>query len=485
MAAVRRRFGPPATLARVRGLLLALSLLVVAAAGALAVVAVLGDDDEPPSYGPVTLDPDEPDPFAWEPDREDEFVARATAGHSHVLYEKSPGGVFATARRVERWRSQIEAVAAAAGVEADVLEGMVFLESAGDPNARAGDDLEGAVGLTQILAETATSFLGMRVDVSASERLTRRIRRRGPVSRLLARRREVDERFDPEKALAAAGRYLETAERRFGREDLAVASYHMGIGNLENVLAEYGEQEASWAQVYFDATPRNHPRAYRLLSSFGDDSATYLWRVYAGREIMRLYREDRAELGRLAALHTAKASAEEVLHPRARTAIFETPEELEEGYLAGELRPFGGIPGLRAHPQMGELARRLETERRLFRGLRPEAYALATYLSAGVRDVGGTTASLIATSSVRDLSYQRLLARRTAFATREYSLHTTGYALDIRRDYASRAQAVAFEYMLDRLQSLNLIAWVREPAAIHITASGEARELIPLLEEAQ
>jgi hypothetical protein len=27
--------------------------------------------------------------------------------------------------------------------------------------------------------------------------------------------------------------------------------------------------------------------------------------------------------------------------------------------------------------------------------------------------------------------------------------------------------------MLDRLQSLNLIAWVREPGAIHITASGE------------
>jgi hypothetical protein len=86
---------------------------------------------------------------------------------------------------------------------------------------------------------------------------------------------------------------------------------------------------------------------------------------------------------------------------------------------------------------------------------------------------------------VRDLSYQRLLARRNAFATREYSLHTTGFALDIRRDYASRSQAVAFEYMLDRLQSLNLLAWVREPAAIHITASGEARELLPLLEEAQ
>jgi hypothetical protein len=370
-------------------------------------------------------------------------------------------------------------------VEADVLEAMVFLESAGYPDARAASDLRGAVGLTQILAETATNFLGMRVDVDASERLTRKIRRRGPSPALLARRREVDERFDPEKALAAAGRYLQMAEDSLGREDLAVASYHMGIGNLQNVLAAYGEPDASWAQVYFDATPRSHPRAYRLLSGFGDDSATYLWRVYAAREIIRLFGEDRAELGRLARLQTAKASAEEVLHPRSRTRIFETPDELEEAYHAGELRPFGGIPGLRADPQMGELARRLDSERRLFRGLRPEAYALAAYLSVGVRDVGETRASLIATSSVRDLSYQRLLARSNAYATHDYSLHTTGYAFDIRRDYASRTQAVAFEYMLDRLQSLDLIAWVREPAAIHITASGEGAKLVPLLEDAQ
>ena len=468
-----------------RGLLLFVLVSLLAAGGALAVIALLGRDDDTPAAGPVTLDPDAPDPFAWAPDREEEFVARATAGHSHVLYEKSPGGVFATAERVERWRPQVKKVAASAGVEADVLEAMVFLESAGYPDARAGSDLRGAVGLTQILAETATNFLGMRVDVDASERLTRKIRRRGPSPALLARRREVDERFDPEKALAAAVRYLEMAEDSLGREDLAVASYHMGIGNLQNVLAAYGESDASWAQVYFDATPRSHPRAYRLLSGFGDDSATYLWRVYAARGIMRLFREDRAELGRLARLQTAKASAEEVLHPRSRTRIFETPDELEEAYQAGELRPLGGILGLRADPQMGELARRLDSERRLFRGLRPEAYALAAYLSAGVRDVGDTRASLIATSSVRDLSYQRLLARSNDYATHAYSLHTTGYAFDIRRDYASRAQAVAFEYMLDRLQSLDLIAWVREPAAIHITASGEGAKLVPLLDDAQ
>jgi hypothetical protein len=59
-------------------------------------------------------------------------------------------------------------------------------------------------------------------------------------------------------------------------------------------------------------------------------------------------------------------------------------------------------------------------------------------------------------------------------ATRAYSLHTTGYAFDIERHYANGAQAHAFQFLLDRLQALDLIAWVREPEAIHITVSSSA-----------
>jgi hypothetical protein len=460
-------------------------VFLLAIGGSLSLLALVSREDEPPDHDPVTVDPGEPDPFAFEESREEEFVARATAGHSHVLYEKSPDGVFATAERVERWRSAIEEQAEIADVDPELLEAMVFLESAGYPDARASDDLEGAVGLTQILAETAVSLLGMRVDVKESQRLTRRIARaeeRGETARaerLRARRADVDERFDPEAALEGAGRYLQTAEERFGSEELAVVSYHMGIGNLEDVLAAYGEDDVSWAQVYFDATPSDHPETYELLSGFGDDSATYLWRVYAAREIMRLYREDQDELRRLARLQTAKASAEEVLHPPSETGVFETPDELDEAYLSGDLRPFADVTGMQLDPDVGQLAGRIDAERRLYRGLRPEAYELAVYVGAGVRDVAGTRASLIVTSTVRDLEYQRVLARRNEFATEGYSLHTTGFAFDVRRDYASRGQAVAFEYMLDRLQSLNLIAWIREPGAIHITASREAGSLIP------
>ena len=115
-----------------------------------------------------------PDPFAYDPDREDELVRRAAAGTSHVLYARTPGGATATAERVARWRPQVEAAAAAARVEPDLLEGLVFLESAGNEDAMAGDT-ESAVGLTQILAETGANLLGMRVEVARSARLTRRI----------------------------------------------------------------------------------------------------------------------------------------------------------------------------------------------------------------------------------------------------------------------------------------------------------------------
>ena len=98
----------------------------------------------------------------------------------------------------------------------------------------------------------------------------------------------MDERFDPRKSLAATGRYLKLAKDEFGREDLAVVSYHMGIGNLQGVLGAYGDDDASYAQVFFERLARHHPRAYRLLTRLGDDSKTYLWRVLASAEVMRL-----------------------------------------------------------------------------------------------------------------------------------------------------------------------------------------------------
>jgi Family of unknown function (DUF5715) len=139
----------------------------------------------------------------------------------------------------------------------------------------------------------------------------------------------------------------------------------------------------------------------------------------------------------------------------------------------------------RVDPHMGELASRLGEKSTLYRGLRKEALALLVYLAGRVHALSGAAQPLVVTSTVRDERYQALLRATNPEATQAYSLHTTGYAFDVLRRYESDAQAAAFQYELERLQARDLIAWVREPAAIHITVSAAAAVLVPaLLEEA-
>ena len=473
-----------------RNLLLGLAAAVVVAAAGY---ALLDDGSDP--LAPATIAPGVADPFAYSPSRQAEFERRATAGYSHVVYAKSPGGVVDTAARVAEWRPVIKRVAIENGFDPDILEAIVCLESAGRPEAVADPKLAGAVGLTQILAGTATGLLDMHVDLAASRKLTRKILRAdrredfAASSRLRKRRAKVDERFDPRKSLEATGRYLAFARSKLGRDDFAVAAYHMGVGNLQSVIADFRASRGdprSYAEVFFDSTPTRHPAAWRRLAALGDDSSTYLWRIYAARAIMRASRLDPDGLERAAVLQTAKNSAEEVLHPENETEVFGEPDDIAGAIDDGELRPFPNLParlGLRRDSRMGELAAKVDAEPSLYRALRPEAYALAAYAALLTRREGGGTAALTVTSTVRDRKYQRRLTRLNPEATDAYSLHTTGYSFDVLRRYASRRQAVAFQFALDRLQALNLIAWVREPAAIHVTASSGARRLEPLLKE--
>ncbi len=465
-------------------------LLALVVVGAYLVLRETGPLPRSPAQ---SIDAEAPDPFAYSEQRREQLEDRAASGLAHVLYAKSPGGIVASARRTDRWRPVVDEVAEAEALDPDLLEAIVLLESAGRPDAVADAELEGAVGLTQILAETGTSLLDMRIDTRASRRLTRRIARsraagREPRARRLeAARRRVDERFDPRAAVEATGRYLTFARGELRRDDLAIVAYHMGVGNLGDVIEAFGEGESpSYAQLFFDSTPTSHAAAQRRLAELGDDSSTYYWRVLAAREIMRLLREDPEELDRRAELQTAKSSAEELLHPASETERFADPEALEDAWRDGDVRTFPDAPrstGLRRDPRMGALVRRLERDRALYRGLRPEAYALAVYMARMVREGGGGRAPLKVTSTVRDQRYQALLARGNPEATDGYSLHTTGWTFDVSRKYASGAQAEAFQFALDRLTALNLIAWVREPGAIHITVSSDAEALLALLDE--
>jgi hypothetical protein len=194
------------------------------------------------------------------------------------------------------------------------------------------------------------------------------------------------------------------------------------------------ERDLTYAQLYFDSGPFRHRTAFRKLQALGDDSSTYYWRVLAARDIMRLWRTDPARLRRLAALETAYGSAEGVIRPRSRRAPVRVPDD----------------PGKRHYV--------LDAPRAAT--LRPEALAVLYYTAQRVRRMAHISAPL------------RIGA-------------TAGASFDVERRYASQAQAVAFQAMLDRLQALDVIAWERRPTVIHITASSRARKLEPLLHGAQ
>ncbi len=460
-------------------------MLVGALILAVAVIVAVSRGGSPPPP-PLPLPgigrvPSTADPFAYRADRASAFVARATAGEAHVLFSKSPGGAIATAARVAAFRPLIDRAAAGTSVDPDVLEGIVFVESAGDPNAIVGGDPVNASGLTQIVASTGQSLLGMHIDLARSRALTGQIDiaqahgQNARAARLEAQRARVDDRFDPRKALAGTVRYLELARGRLGRSDLAVVSYHMGIGNLQQVLAAYdGGSAVPYVQLFFDSAPDHHPAAYQLLSGFGDDSWLYYWRVLGAVAVMRLYRGDRPALEHLNAIQTAVDSNAEVLHPPSSTPAFADPGALDRAYAAGVVVPLPSNPsslGLRYDPGIGSLARFVGAKPALYRGLRAPALDLLLELAARVRALSGGVVPLTLSSAVDDVRYQQQLGVSDPPAA-------AGWSFTIARRYVRRSQAAAFQAMLDRLQALGVIAWQRYSSEIEVTVASDAAQVI-------
>ena len=465
-----------------RRLAIAGVVLVALIAAAIVLATSGGKSAPPPLPLPGIGQPAKPgDPFAYVPSRESDFVARAIAGSDHVLFTKSPGGALATAARVAAFRPLIDQATAGTNIDPSILEALVFVESAGRPNVIAGLDPANASGLTQILASTGQSLLGMHINLARSRQLTGKIDtaagqgRLGLVTRLESQRARIDDRFDPRLALAATVRYLEIAEQHFGRADLAVESYHMGIGNLQNVLNDYdGGKPVPYAQLYFDTAPDHHTSAYNLISGFGDDSSLYYWRVLGAQQIMRLYRTDRAELNRLISLQTAVDSQAYVLHPPQDVRPFATPDALDDAYARRTILPLpSNAPalGLAYDPGIGSLASQLKVTPALYRGLRGPALDLLIELAARVRTLSGGVAPLTVTSAVSDERYQQLLGVSDPPAA-------AGWSFTIARRYVRPAQAAAFQAMLDRLQALNVIAWQRFPSEIEVTVASDASQVL-------
>ena len=220
----------------------------------------------------------------------------------------------------------------------------------------------------------------------------------------------------------------------------------MGVGNLQRALTAYGVGDIPYAQLFFDSTPLRHAAAWRVLASLGDDSSTYLWRVGAAKDIMSLYREDPRKLAAQALLQAspagragAAAGGVDAGLRRRRSARASDGAAVVDG---AALRPSRALAAASTGPCAA-----------------PEA--LRSRATSPWRPRGSGTAPIIVTSATRSVHGEErdtrgALRRRGAHrrptppATRSTSRATT----------ARRAQAPAFQFWLDRLTALDVIAWV-------------------------
>jgi hypothetical protein len=283
-------------------------------------------------------------------------------------------------------------------------------------------------------------------------------------------------------------RYLTEAKKVFGRDDLAVVSYHMGIGNLSNVVRAYTarqddpidtivhESDIDYPRLYFDSSPTAHRASWQLLASFGDDSQTYYWRVLGALGIMHLFRSDPKRLERLATLHDRLPSAALVLHPPGARERYADAGALDDALRRGVLvpvRPSGGTH-FTIDPQLRRVLAPLTENPAGYLALRPRAAHLLAYLTAKVYELSGERRPLAVTRAAYDVETAPKLTPHDPGVRADAAVHATGFAFDIRRRYGSGAQAAAFQWALERLEALGLIAWTRGRSVIHVVVSPRA-----------
>ena len=124
----------------------------------------------------------------------------------------------------------------------------------------------------------------------------------------------------------------------------------------------------------------------------------YYWKVLAAKRVMTLSRRDPAALRFEAAQQAQKNSAEEVLHPRYRTARFTSPRAIASAWRHHVLR---AIPtdARRTHiavdASFGAEAHKLGRSRRLYRGLRPATRDVLLYIGRRVHELAGARRPLV------------------------------------------------------------------------------------------
>lgn len=174
------------------------------------------------------------------------------------------------------------------GFPAVTLAAISLVESWGDPLAESPT---GPKGIMQIARGTA-EVMGLQVPAEPEAVEYLQQANTPPAYSV------PDERMIPEKAIAAAGRYLARMEHKYGGQDWAIWAYHCGEGCVEEFQALAKRSglgsKASVAEVFFSGSPAFRRELNQAIQKHmeRDYSPTYYFRIRSAERLLTLYQRN-------------------------------------------------------------------------------------------------------------------------------------------------------------------------------------------------
>jgi hypothetical protein len=306
---------------------------------------------------------------------------------------------------------------------------------------------------------------------------------------LVAQRRQVDERYDPAKAILAQTRYLVKLTRRYGGVDWALQAYHGGEAGAARTMRLFTEGVGSrtylasrgvsfarqgmgrwlpYTEMYQRVSPTGTPAAFSYLFGRSDDHRYYWWKVLMAERALDLYRKDAGEFERQwRGLHPG-LNADAVFLPEVEQQQFADDADLATAYREGRLVRLPASAAARG-VRTQNIASLAPESAALHKGLRPEAMGVLLRLAHIYRSQGGQ-APLTAVSLVQSNAYRRLWDTRypqpppPPDVPKDPEFHTTGYTFDLAaptRDWDRKV----LEFSLGALYDNLYISWRKESQA--------------------
>ena len=428
----------------------------------------------------------------------DERTNRMIQSQTFVIMREPQA--LAGAERIHSARLQklFTEAATASGLPASLISAVAYLESWGDANAVSPAGPKGIMQFSEATARAA----GLRVVrvtrfKITSERTKVRTKSGKTVSRIVRHRTPYtvtirDDRFNPDRAVPAAARYLARMEAKFGGRDWAIFAYHCGEGCVSELLpmtesALGKKRPPTVAGMFFASSPALNRELYETIQRHmqRDFSPTYWFRVMRAEQLLNLYRTDRSAFGELAEQYrnpnnpARRANDRLMIWLKSHDIFYKSLDDLKQAEGKGLARVlddpkfFGfALPELTGDPAsrglllqdspaaIGTLLYIAFETRRLFEAHKPK----------GEHFVPLQVAELVSTTD-------RPTEAGTVLVDPEYPEHSTGQVFDIDRSNLPRGEREYLDFVLDDMGWDGYLGFIQVTGdTLHIGCSPSSRD---------